>query len=244
MYVESGVKAIFEGGEKAEVADVSFVAQCNYEEALGKRFIRVVSCNTTGLSRVLKALDDEFRVKRCLAVIIRRAADPDDIKRGPIDSIVPNPVRLPSHHADDVKTVLKSIDIVTAAYKVPATHMHVHFLEVVLEREAGREEVIRVLEETRRVIMVEEALGVKSTSQIMDMARDMGRPRNDIYENCIWRESISVSGRKVYFSQAIHQEAIVIPENIDAIRACMAVEKEKSMRETDLKLGILRRGIK
>ena len=50
LYEKAGVKAVFEGGEKASVAEVSFVAQANYEKALGKDYVRVVSCNTTGLS--------------------------------------------------------------------------------------------------------------------------------------------------------------------------------------------------
>ena len=53
FYKPHNIKAIFQGGEKDSVADTSFVAQCNYDEAVGKQFIRVVSCNTTGLSRTL-----------------------------------------------------------------------------------------------------------------------------------------------------------------------------------------------
>ena len=60
IYQKSGVKAIFQGGEKHDLVEASFVAQCNYEEALGKDFIRVVSCNTTGLCRVLGSIDQEL----------------------------------------------------------------------------------------------------------------------------------------------------------------------------------------
>lgn len=48
--------AIFQGGEKHEIAGLSFVAQVNYAEALDKQHARVVSCNTTALCRVLHAL--------------------------------------------------------------------------------------------------------------------------------------------------------------------------------------------
>ncbi|MCH8329457.1 MAG: type II glyceraldehyde-3-phosphate dehydrogenase, partial [Nanoarchaeota archaeon] len=48
-YLPKKLKAIFQGGEKHEVAEASFVAQCNYDEALNKNYVRVVSCNTTGL---------------------------------------------------------------------------------------------------------------------------------------------------------------------------------------------------
>ena len=49
-YERAGVKAIFQGGEKHELAGVSFVAQANYGEALGRDPVRVVSCNTTGIT--------------------------------------------------------------------------------------------------------------------------------------------------------------------------------------------------
>ena len=55
---------IFQGGEKAEVAEVSFIAQSNYNDSWGKNAVRVVSCNTTGLSRVLGAIDRKFGVKQ------------------------------------------------------------------------------------------------------------------------------------------------------------------------------------
>lgn len=51
IYSSMGKRALFQGGEKANVADVSFSALCNYDEAVDKKFVRVVSCNTTGLLR-------------------------------------------------------------------------------------------------------------------------------------------------------------------------------------------------
>ncbi|HIH73817.1 MAG TPA: glyceraldehyde-3-phosphate dehydrogenase, partial [Methanosarcina sp.] len=70
-------------------------------------------------------------------------------------------------------------------------------------------------------------------------ARDMGRPRNDMWENCIWPESITVDKNEFYFFQAIHQESITIPENVDAIRAMMELESDgaKSIEKTNKSLG-------
>jgi glyceraldehyde-3-phosphate dehydrogenase (NAD(P)) len=48
VYAQAGVKAVFQGGEEHGLTGTSFVAQCNFEEALGKQMVRVVSCNTTG----------------------------------------------------------------------------------------------------------------------------------------------------------------------------------------------------
>ena len=60
VYEQKGVSAIFQGGEKANVAEVSFNSLCNYEEAVGKQYVRVVSCNTTWLLRVLCTLNKAY----------------------------------------------------------------------------------------------------------------------------------------------------------------------------------------
>jgi len=73
MYEKAGVKAIFEGGEKHEVAGFSFNAMCNYDKAIGRDFVRVVSCNTTGICRALYPLDKAFGVEKARVVLARRA---------------------------------------------------------------------------------------------------------------------------------------------------------------------------
>jgi glyceraldehyde-3-phosphate dehydrogenase (NAD(P)) len=129
FYIPNKVKAIFQGGEKAKVAEASFVAQCNYNECVGKQFVRVVSCNTTGLSRTIYEVDKLFGVKDVYATMIRRAADPWDISSGPINGIEPV-LEMPSHHGPDVKTVLHNIETFTTALSVSSTLMHVHTVTI------------------------------------------------------------------------------------------------------------------
>ncbi len=245
IYLKNKKKAIFEGGEKASVAEVSFTASCNYGEAYGKNYIRVVSCNTTGLVRVLHPLNRDFGIREAFAVVIRRAADPKETKRGPINSIVLDPVTLPSHHSEDVKTVIKGLNITTVAFKIPTTLMHVHSLRVSLEREASKEEITETLIKEPRVIFASSEKGFNSTSQLIEAARDLGRLRNDIYETVIWKESLTMLNKKtVYLTLGIHQEAIVIPENIDAIRASLKkASKQESIKRTNESLGILKEEI-
>ncbi|WP_309492025.1 type II glyceraldehyde-3-phosphate dehydrogenase [Candidatus Hecatella orcuttiae] len=240
-YEKARVKAVFEGGEKARVAAVSFVAQCNYDKAYGADTIRVVSCNTTGLCRTLHTLDSVFGVKKARATLIRRAADPEDIKRGPIDAIVPDPTTLPSHHGPDVNTVLPTLPITTVALKVPNTYMHVHSVSADLRQPVKSEDVIEAFQRAPRVLLVGKDEGLISTAHLFDFARDLGRPRQDIYEICVWRESVMVVDGEVHYLQAVHQEADVIPENIDAIRAALkSADVEKSMKTTDSTLKMLK----
>ncbi len=240
MYEEFHKKAIFQGGEEDSTGGLSFVAQCNYERALGRRYVRVVSCNTTALCRALHSLDESFGISKARVVIARRAADPDEVGKGPIDAIVLDPVSVPSHHGPDVNTVLPNFPVISMAIKVPTTHMHLHSLIVSLkEKSVSTQRVIEKLEKTPRMMFVTSKEGFKSTANIIDYARDLGRPRNDVYEAVVWRDSVKVIDDEVYFFMAVHQEAIVTPENMDAIRSLLQTHsKEESMAITDRTLGI------
>jgi glyceraldehyde-3-phosphate dehydrogenase (NAD(P)) len=240
IYQQFGKPALFQGGQDPSIAEMSFVADCNYEEALGKKFVRVVSCNTTGLCRALGPLDSSFGVSRARVVITRRATDPDDAKKGPIDAVALNPVTIPSHHGPDVMTVLPKIEVVTMAMKIPTTHMHLHSLILSLKApNVTAEKIITTFGQARRIILVSSADGVNSTAQAMDYAREMGRNRSDMYENIIWSDSITVFNDEVYFFMGIHQESIVIPENVDALRAVMGISpKEESISLTNRTLDI------
>jgi glyceraldehyde-3-phosphate dehydrogenase (NAD(P)) len=242
IYEKLGKKAIFQGGEEHEVAGFSFNAHANYREAAGKQFARVVSCNTTGLIRLIHALDQAFGVERVRAVMVRRGADPDDIKRGPVDAIVLNPATIPSHHGPDLQTVLPHINIVTLAMIVPTTFMHMHAIQADLKHETTRDAVLKVFEDHSRIGLVRKATGIKSNAQLREYTQDLGRPRTDLWENGIFEESVAVlNGKEFYCFQAIHQEADVIPENIDCIRALMGTveDPEESIRMTDKALGLV-----
>lgn len=238
-YERAGVKAIWQGGEKHELTNLSFNALANYDDAFGKDYLRVVSCNTTGLIRTLFPLHDAFGIENVLAVLIRRGADPWDTKRGPINAIEPV-LEVPSHHGPDVQTVMPYLDIQTTAVKVPTTIMHLHSVVVKLRRKVSERDVIDIWSESPRILLVDKSEGITSTAQIMEMARDMSRNRTDLYEIAVWRDGVHIIGDTLYYYQAIHQESDVVPENIDAIRAMTELEKDKSrsIKKTDLALGI------
>ncbi|SFF86471.1 glyceraldehyde 3-phosphate dehydrogenase (NAD(P)+) [Halopelagius inordinatus] len=239
LYESHDTPAIFQGGESADIADVSFNARANFDEAVGARYTRVVSCNTTGLSRIVAPLQEEYGVEKVRATLVRRGGDPAQNSRGPINDILPNPIGIPSHHGPDVQTIFPDLSIDTLGLKVPATLMHVHSLNVTLESDVTAAHVRQLLEDENRVYVIPEGLGIDGAGKLKDFALDAGRPRGDLWENCVWGESIAVEGRDMYLFQAIHQESDVIPENVDAIRAMLDVaDKRESMRRTDKHVGI------
>lgn len=241
IYEKLGKKAIWQGGEDHEVAGFSFNSDANYREAIGKQFARVVSCNTTGLCRIISAIDGAYGVEKVRAVMVRRGGDPADIKRGPIDAIVLNPVHIPSHHGPDVQSVLPHINIVTLAMIVPVTMMHMHVVQMDLKREASREKVLEIIEQHPRMGLVRKVTGITSTAELKEYAMDKGRIRSDLWENGIFEESVSCMGKELYLFQAIHQEADVVVENIDCIRALMGTEKDpaKSIAMTNSALNFV-----
>lgn len=238
MYMKVGIKAIWQGGESHPIAGFSFNAASNYEHAVGRDLTRVVSCNTTGLCRVISTIDRALGVNKVRASLTRRAVDPSNIKKGPVDAIILNPPKLPSHHGPDVRSVLPHINITTAALKVPTTEMHIHTVNMQVNNDCTSEDIKKIFSSESRIRFV--GNGITATSEIMEVTRDIKRSRSDAWENCIWPESITVSEKELFFFQAIHQEAVTIPENVDAIRAMMELESNaaKSIEKTNKALGL------
>ncbi len=236
LYKKYNKKAILEGGEKDNTVESSFNAYSNYGSSKNKNYVRVVSCNTTALARSLYPLTI-YGIKSVNATILRRATDPNDNKKGPINAIEPS-LKYPSHHAEDLKTVIKDINIETTAIKIPTTLMHVHSIDLELEENVDKSEIINTWKKYNRLILINGSDKIVSTAQIMDMAREISRNRSDLYEIAIWNESININKNKVHYLQAVHQESDVIPENVDAVRSMFGIDKEKSIMKTDEALKI------
>lgn len=239
LYEKLGKKALWQGGEEHEIAGFSFNSSCNYKDAIGRQFVRVVSCNTTGLCRIIHAIDKEYGVAHVHAIMVRRGSDPGEIKKGPIDAIVLDPVSVPSHHGPDVLSVLPHISIVTMAMIVPTTMMHMHAIRITTKKEVTKERVIELVKNHPRMGLIKKTAGIRSSAELKEFAMDLGRQRADLYENCIFEESIYANKTDLCFFQAIHQEADVVVENIDAIRAMMGGQKDgaASIKSTNDALG-------
>ncbi len=239
LYAKHGVKQVYEGGAAKEIADVSFTAVANYDECVGKDSIRVVSCNTTSLVRTICAMQSALKISDVTAVLIRRATDPpEDDREGPINSVVPV-TKIPSHHGPDVQTVLKNIGITTMACKIPTTLNHVHFVTAKVGGDYKRDDALAAFRKASRVLLFKASDGYTTSSQVYEMFRDITRPRSDMYEASIWEDMVNVDNGKLYWSHVVHSEGIVIPENVDAIRAAAGVSnKELSMKKTNKSLGI------
>ncbi len=240
IYRKRNVKFILQGGEKHEVTGHSFVADANYESAIGRDSTRVVSCNTTSTVRTLTALKQAGLLRKARGTLLRRATDPWESHLGGImNTLVPEPI-IPSHQGPDAQSVDPELDVLTMAVKVPQTLAHLHYWTVNLTRAASKDEVLNAFRASSRIALVEIGNGLSAINAVKEMMADLGRPHDNLYEVALWSDMLKVEGDELFYAYMVDNQAIVIPDTIDAIRALTDRERdaERSIAATDRSLGI------
>lgn len=241
-YRAAGVKAIFQGGEKHSLTGHSFVAQANYATALGREMTRVVSCNTTSIVRTLGALQQAGLLKKARGVLVRRATDPwESDHSGVMNTVVPEKV-IPSHQGPDAQTVIPELDVVTIALVAAHTTSHLHAWSVELTRPASQDEVLGVFRSVPRIAFLRMSDGLVALNSTLELMTDLGRPRGDMWEVGLWADGLTVRGTELFYNYQVYNQAIVVPETIDAIRALTELEPDgaRSIAKTDQALGVVR----
>lgn len=240
-YRAAGVKSIFQGGEKHSLTGHSFVAQANYASAIGRDTTRVVSCNTTSIVRTLGALKKAGLLKKARGVLIRRATDPwESDHAGVMNTVVPEPT-IPSHQGPDAQTVDPELDVLTIAVVAAHTISHLHAWSVELTRPATKDEVLAAFRAEPRIAFLRASEGVVALNSTQEMMSDLGRPRGDMWEVGLWEDSLAVKGNELFYNYQVYNQAIVVPETIDAIRALTGIEHDAmtSIARTDEALGLV-----
>ena len=241
IYEKLGVKAIFQGGEANSVADVFFHGYANYEQGVGKDYLKLTSCNTTGLIRTVDALDRAIGIEKVAITIIRRVADPGDYHRGLTNALQID--KAPSHQALDLMTIMPHVEATGILVHTPVTHGHI--ITVLATAKDGkkitREQALEVFRAHPRIRTVTIDEGFKGNASLFKYARDLGNRRGDMDEIGLWEDSIVESGNDIMYAINIPQESVTIPETMDAIRAAMKMQltREEGTAETNkyLKIG-------
>lgn len=239
LYEKAGVKAVFQGGEKNEIADVFFHGYANYDKGLGADYLKLTSCNTTGLIRSVDCLDRMYGVDRVAITIIRRVADPGDYHRGLTNALQME--KAPSHQAVDLMTIMPHIDATGILVHTPVTHGHI--ITVLAHGKNGKitkEMAMKAFEQHDRIRIVSIDEGFLGNASLFRYARDLGNPRGDMYEIGLWEDSIVESGDNIMYAINIPQESVTIPETLDAIRAAMNMQTDSKSAtgETNKYLGL------
>ena len=238
IYDKYGVKAIFQGAEKNSVADVFFHGYANYEKGLNKRYLKLTSCNTTGLIRSVDCLDRAYGIDRVAITIIRRVADPGDYHRGLTNALQID--KAPSHQALDLMTIMPHVEATGILVHTPITHGHIITVVATGKQKITKEMALDAFRKHPRIRVVSIDEGFKGNASLFKYARDLGNPRGDMYEIALWEDSIVETGDSIMYAINIPQEAVTIPETMDGIRACMGMQQTgaEATEKTNEYLGI------
>lgn len=242
-YRHRGLKFIVQGGEKHEATGHSFVAEANYATALGRDATRVVSCNTTSIVRTLSSLKQAGLLQRARGTLLRRATDPwESHESGIMNTLVPEP-EIPSHQGPDAQSVDPDLDVVTMAVKVPETLAHLHYWSVQMTRPASKDEVLDAFRTSSRIALINISDGLVALNTVKELMADRGRPHDNLYEVALWADMLRVQDDELFYAYMVDNQAIVIPETIDAIRSLTGTVKDarESIARTDAALGISNR---
>lgn len=243
----NSLKVLFQGGESASIG-ASFNTRTSYDKCAeaGTNYFRVVSCNTTGLARLIGKLSQEgYEVDYLTATLLRRSTDPGMPSKMRLDGTEVS-LKIPSHHAPDLRQVF-DVEAYSRAYKVPVSSMHMHDLHIVFAGKAPtKEEFRKVYEDDLRVATLE---NFSSTIELRERVRRLNKiedgvfPGGDVFMSCVSTGAFNVyRGNIVWLSQGIPQDSIVVPETIDAVRCATYSENGigwgKSMELTDATLEL------
>lgn len=224
IYKKRGLKAIFQGGEANEVADVFFHGYANYEKGIGKDYLKLTSCNTTGFIRAVDCIDRAVGVKRVVITIMRRSADPGDTHRGVVDLGLIE--KVPNHQCVDLMLIMPHIEATGLLVHLPMTHGHIISILATPKEKISPAEAINLFKKHPRIKVVKIAKGFNSNAAMFRYARDRGNKRADMYEIALFSETVVNSGDNLFFTISIPQEAVVTPETIDAVRAALSLQTD------------------
>jgi len=190
--------------------------------------------------RTLTALKHAGLLKRARGTLMRRATDPWESHMGGIMNTLVPENEIPSHQGPDTQTVDPELDVVTMAVKVPETLAHLHCWSVQLTRNASREEVLKAFRSSSRIALIRMSDGLTAINAVKELMADIGRSRGDLYEVALWEDLVTVKGDEAFYAYMVDNQAIVIPETIDAVRALTGREgnASASISRTNAALGV------
>lgn len=82
--------------------------------------------------------------------------------------------------------------------------------------------------------------GLSALNSTTELMLGLGRPRGDLWEVALWEDGLAVHGKEAYYTYQVFNQAIVVPDTIDAIRALTGIERDanRSIARTDRALGV------
>jgi glyceraldehyde-3-phosphate dehydrogenase (NAD(P)) len=91
-----------------------------------------------------------------------------------------------------------------------------------------------------RIALINTADGLVALNTVKELKADRRRPHDNLYKVALCADMLRVQGDELFYAYMVDNQAIVIPETIDAIRALSATVKDasESIARTKAALGI------
>jgi glyceraldehyde-3-phosphate dehydrogenase (NAD(P)) len=223
LYRSSGVSAVFCGGERDRTLGPLIHSALNYETAVGSTGVRLASCNTTALGRLVAAVGPEH-VARLTATVVRCATDSDKASKGVVNGAVLDSG--PSHHASDLQQILPSLRAESHAITVPMTSGHVIGVRIQLHGSLDASAALGRLTAAPRTTVL--GPGPHSTSAIKASAAHRPGHRGDRHDLAVALQPTSAVELVGWLS--LDTEAVTIPETLDVIRAVSGMDSQADAR--------------
>src|SRR5699024_9756894 len=162
---------------------------------VNKDYLKLTSCNTTGLIRSVDCLDRAYGIEKVAITIVRRVADPGDYNRGLTNALQME--KAPTHQAVDLMTIMPHVNATGILVHTPITRWH--YVTVV---PTGKEMITKgmalaAFEQRPRIRVVTMDEGFLGNASVFQFARDLGHTRGDMYEIVLWADRIVESGNDV-----------------------------------------------
>ncbi len=240
VYAPHGLKVVFQAGEPLDIADVPvFVSHTRHERLKGASFVRIPSPQTVALLRAAQPLRANFGIRNIACTLVMPGAEPMHGHLGPVDTIIPEKLGTLRLLEEEIRSVIPE-KVVLFSFTVPSSLLGTASMAIQLDSNASRRDIVESLQEAPRAMLVSSDKGLSSTDAIFEYVRRVRRSSGDIYEVCIWHESVGVTDRMVRLDLAFDPHSVQTPEAIDAARVLGGKETlEESFRETNTSLGTL-----
>jgi glyceraldehyde-3-phosphate dehydrogenase (NAD(P)) len=91
-----------------------------------------------------------------------------------------------------------------------------------------------------RIALINTRDGLVALNSVKELMADRGRPHDNLYEVALWADMLRVQGDELFYAYMVDNQAIVIPETIDAIRALTGALRDgsESIARTNAALAI------
>lgn len=109
-----------------------------------------------------------------------------------------------------------------------------------MTRQATKDEVLDAFRASSRIALIRTSDGLVALNTVKELMADRGRPHDNLYEVALWADMLRVQGDELFYAYMVDNQAIVIPETIDAIRALTGIVENanESIAKTNTALGI------